>query len=348
MLLGAGGGFTAGTYTGTRGVTGGGQHGIGDGYNSNLIFYITIQSTGNTSDFGNLTSGRMPSVGASNGTRGLFMAGARRRSISGVHDNYGWSGIDYVTIASTGNATNFGSVSNNNVGTSAGASNGDRATRAGGVYLPTTNYSSQDQIDYVSIATTGNATDLADLTDARSSFTGCSDGIYGYYGGGNKITAYYGVAGPYTNVNTHNIATTGNCTTHGSLTPGRQDENQSSCGSNNRLLWWGGIQQYNILNNSYNPTIRYQTAGTTTSNSSTFGDLSYRRSRISCVNDQNRAVGVGGHYSGDSNDRQVAGTKIDYVTIATTANATSFGTVTSSHWQSGYTGQSTQAGCSGS
>ena len=41
----------------------------------NVINYITISTTGNAQDFGDLTSAKRTLVGASNSTRGLFAGG---------------------------------------------------------------------------------------------------------------------------------------------------------------------------------------------------------------------------------------------------------------------------------
>ena len=75
----------------TRGVTLGG---INTG--TNKIDYVTMASTGNAIDFGDMNSREAFSAGLSNATRGV-MNGAS-------------ASLDYVTIASTGNAQNFGST----------------------------------------------------------------------------------------------------------------------------------------------------------------------------------------------------------------------------------------------
>ena len=69
--------------------------------NINTIQYITIASTGNATDFGDLTVARALPGGASNSTRGIF-AGGEAPSISNI--------IDYITIASTGNGADFGDL----------------------------------------------------------------------------------------------------------------------------------------------------------------------------------------------------------------------------------------------
>jgi hypothetical protein len=69
--------------------------------NSNVIQYVTIDTAGNATDFGDLTLVRNAFAGTSNGIRGVF-AGGSSASTSNV--------IDYVTIATTGNATDFGDL----------------------------------------------------------------------------------------------------------------------------------------------------------------------------------------------------------------------------------------------
>jgi len=97
---------------GSRGVFGGGNG------RSNVMDYITIASTGNATDFGDLTSSRFGLSACSSVLRGLFGGG-------------GSNTVDYVTIASTGNATDFGNLS---VSTTynAACSNATRALFAGG------------------------------------------------------------------------------------------------------------------------------------------------------------------------------------------------------------------------
>ena len=84
---------------GTRGLYAGGQD------NSDTIDFITISTTGNTTDFGNLISSREGVVGSGDRTRGVFFAG------DGSPENVD---IQHVTFTSTGNATDFG---NNTGGT---------------------------------------------------------------------------------------------------------------------------------------------------------------------------------------------------------------------------------------
>jgi len=78
--------------------------------------------------------------------------------------------IDYVTMASAGNATDFGNLT---VARSvpAAASNGTRATFGGG---HSSSSATEDTIDYVTIDTTGNATDFGNLSVGRQGSGGLS------------------------------------------------------------------------------------------------------------------------------------------------------------------------------
>jgi len=77
----------------TRGVFAGGIA-LGGVSTTNIIQYITIASTGNSIDFGDLTALFSYGAGCSDSTRGLFAD----------YTNV----INYITIASTGNAIDFG------------------------------------------------------------------------------------------------------------------------------------------------------------------------------------------------------------------------------------------------
>jgi len=75
--------------------------------------------------------------------------------------------IDYVTIATTGNAVDFGNLTVALRDRAACASSA-RGVFAGG------EAGASNVIDFVEIGTLGNATDFGDLTLARSDFSGCS------------------------------------------------------------------------------------------------------------------------------------------------------------------------------
>ena len=100
----------------TRGVWGGGENPS----KTNIIDFVTIATTGNATDFGDMTYVRANASGdgASSATRGIFSGGG---SPASGNDNNRMKLIDKIEIATTGNAIDFGDMtdhtSNNGVGT---------------------------------------------------------------------------------------------------------------------------------------------------------------------------------------------------------------------------------------
>ena len=78
--------------------------------------------------------------------------------------------IDFITIASTGDATDFGDLTGlYSVGSA--TSNNTRGVFCGGYTAP----SRHNLMEFVTISTTGNAQDFGDMTYARRDFGACSD-----------------------------------------------------------------------------------------------------------------------------------------------------------------------------
>ena len=188
----------------TRGLFAGGDPGPS---NSDIIDYITMASSGNAIDFGNLTaSGRCPG-GASSSTRAIFagvnssnvisyveintlgdaldfgdltnVAGNRTASFSSPtrfvcmsgHSSPNQGVIDFLNIASKGNTVRFGNITFAGKGYGSakmnrGLSNSTRGLFAGG-YQPNSPYPVVSFIDYVTIASEGNATNFGDMTSVR-------------------------------------------------------------------------------------------------------------------------------------------------------------------------------------
>ena len=128
----------------------------------NTIDYVTTTTTGNATDFGDLTS-TTTNAGCSNGVRAVFGGGS-----GGPHSNI----IDYITIATTGNATDFGDLLTT-LDAMASLSDGTKGVWGGGNASGAGNTGS-NVIQYVTIANTGNATDFGDLTVARRYVAGLS------------------------------------------------------------------------------------------------------------------------------------------------------------------------------
>jgi hypothetical protein len=153
------------TNNDTRGVFMGGESG------EQTMDYVTMGNTplSNATTFGTLTSGSYNAGNGliSNGTRGIMSIGGGTNS--GGYNNI----IEYITIATPSNSTDFGNLTEGR--SSAGqASSETRGLIAGGKYT-NGGGSVRTAIDYITIATLGNAGDFGDLTQARSNLAGLSD-----------------------------------------------------------------------------------------------------------------------------------------------------------------------------
>ena len=154
---------TAGAQSTTRGIFAGGIS-SGPEVLSNVIQYITMTTIGNATDFGDLTQARRNLAGFSSSTRGVFGGGFTPSPSTTQYNT-----IDYITIASTGNATDFGDL------TQARSDFGGASTKTRGTFICGRTPSIQNTIDYVTIASTGNATDFGDAVTARTGNTASSN-----------------------------------------------------------------------------------------------------------------------------------------------------------------------------
>ena len=251
------------------------------------------------------------------GARGIHMGG-NNPSNSDI--------IQYITITTLGNSTDFGNL------TLARSSNTTfssktRACCAGG-YTNAPNVT----IDYVTISSTGDAQDFGDLLNNSHQYapSGTGDQTRGLVAGGLKLPS------PYTDTDViqyNTIASTGNAVDFGDLTEPRTD--LASFNSSNRSVFCGGYlgpgggAGTNIID-----YVTTQTLG----NAADFGDL----------------IAVGGvpNDSGCSNSTRglVFGSRspsninnIEYVTIATLGNAIDFGDMTHTGGTNCATSNSTRA-----
>ena len=230
----------------TRGIWGGGNPGPGA---TNAMEFVTLAITSNTTDFGDLTVARMHGGAVQNSTRGVFMTGytpsnvntidfitmattgdatdfgdviddgwpcggGRSSSTRGVLMGHGdgTNRIQFITIMTTGNSQDFGDLNTNSYGVGAGElSDGLRGIAMGGSGNPGDH---TNVIDFITIATTGNATEFGDLTVSRR-------------GGGVGCTLIKGICAGGRNPSDLNIIdsviiqTTGNATEFGELSEAR-------------------------------------------------------------------------------------------------------------------------------
>ena len=196
-----------------RGLRFGGNNGSG---NTNIIDYATISTTGNATDFGDATQSFSNGSTLSNGYRMIR---------GGGHDGgYNNVTIDYVTIATTGNASDFGDLTLGRACNAGASSDLDSGSDRGVCYHAIAAGSHNNTLDYVTISTTGNATDFGDGTAAYTDLGGTHDNSRGLILGGG--TGAYTTAYDYIRYIT--IDTTGNASALASLTGGRRNPGGAS------------------------------------------------------------------------------------------------------------------------
>ena len=290
--------FTPDTATGgTRGLIGGGASPSISGYDD--INYINIATTGNAQDFGTLTEARRNLGALASSTRGVWAGGAPTLSPSPARTQ-----VDYVTIASTGAAIDFGA----NLGTGrrgiSGCSNSTRGLFAGG-FNDTSPSIFYNIIDYITIQSTGSVLDFGDLTVGRSSLGSCSSSTRGVWGGGQNPANLV-------DVDFVTISTLGNAADFGDLLTAAFAVAASSNAI--RGIFGGGSTPDTVNRIEY---ITISTSGTAVD----FGDLTSTRGFVGSCSSSTRGVFTGGYGPASPS---VTNT-IDYVTIMSTGNAVDFG-----------------------
>ena len=200
-----------------RGIWAGGA---GPGHvNTNIMDYITISTTGNAIDFGDLSSAKTVPASCSSSTRGIWnydagpvaemkvvnirtlgnttdfgdgytassMNGGQSSSTRGMWAGAYASGntIAYITMATEGDTTDFGDLTQGGYNFT-GMSSPTRSVFGGGrTYYSHPTFYRVNTMDYVEIATTGNAKDFGDMaytTDVTGLPAGGSNGHGGLSG----------------------------------------------------------------------------------------------------------------------------------------------------------------------
>ena len=307
----------------TRGIFAGGTDGTSPSpAYQNVIDYITINSTGNATDFGDLSgkSGYMASANDSSG-KAFFIGGA-----SGGDSSKNNQSTDVITIASTGNASAFGTLTQM-TRTAASVSQGTTAITMGGA-SPSYN----NVIQRFVMPSLGNATDFGDLSrSAGSNKGGCGshDGIdWGsaavqrpsvtYMPGSGRALLVGGEApaSPYnsTAIDMLMIPTLGNSSDFGDVTV------STGYGLNGTSNVTRGLIGAGYVHPAANNTIRSIELASQ-GNTADFGDTTVARYYLGAAASATRCLWGGGD-TGSISD------VIDYKTFASSGNASDFGNLT--------------------
>ena len=286
--------------------------------------------------------------------------GGRGRAVFSRGSNPGTylNTMDYVVIASTGNAVDFGDSSENDHFPASCASSTRGLVMGGGG-----NPAEITTIEYVTISSSGGANDFGDLRIAYYTGSGLSNSTRGIIGGGQSAGSVYNTFTDFVV-----IATTGGSNFFGNLTARANMNQLSSAASSTRGLFAGGVNS-NIIEfvtiatfgdavdfgdltiekwmgdgGLSSPTRALFAGGyatpalrasidfvtiATLGNAADFGDLTAARQQVAATSSSTRGVVAGGEAPSISDI-------IDYVTIATTGNASDFGDLTAA--RRGFTG----------
>ena len=263
----------------TRGIFSGGQPGASPYYIVD-IEYVTISSEGGGNDFGDLTKGRLDSVDARRGscagsndlTRGLI-AGGNTPGDGGARKT-----IDFITMATTGDSSDFGELVQERFDFMGGMGNGVRAVFAGGYSQTSPAATFFKMIDTVNVQTKGEATKFGELSATRGRTTNTSNSVRGLNFGGGP--------GPSSRTNTIEfitLSTEGNAQDFGDLSAVMLSV--ASCASSTRAVQVGGNTPSGARN-----TMEFVTISTT-GNATEFGDMTVALTGHAALSDVNGGLG---------------------------------------------------------
>ena len=179
--------------------------------NDNTMELVIIPSLGNAVDYGDLhTAMELPKACGSR-TRALFGGGDDNGDGNPVNNN-----IQFCTIATTGNALDFGDLTAVKQGCS-GLSNSVRGCFIMGNIGYVAGNTQLNNIDFVQIATTGNAQDFGDSTTPQTTQNAgtASNSTRGLFFGGYSSPANPSNSTPH--IHSININTKGNSVNFGDL-----------------------------------------------------------------------------------------------------------------------------------
>ena len=287
-------GFTTDRGRGRAVLFGGNIHPVSPSRTSN-IDYVEMRSSGVGVRFGDMAADVAFMGSFSSSTRGISFGG-QPASPNGQTDT-----IEFVTISTEGNATDFGNLDRvRRQLQGMGHSNQTRGILAGGG--GDAPLASNNVIQFVTIATTGDASDFGDTSTQidRASATGSSTRML--IAGGATPTV----------VNTIQyvtIANTGDTTDFGDLSTVRMAMGRASNGV--RGVFAGGYTPTAVN------TIEFVTIATT-GNTTDFGDFSTVKHSTGSAN--NSIIGI---FQGGATPSR--STTIQSITIATTGDAVEYG-----------------------
>jgi hypothetical protein len=190
-------------YGGACGASGGGRGMIMGGHETNgylvpgpqvkKMEYITIATTSNAANFGELKRVTGMAAAVSNGTRALICGG--HDGAYGLGNGLTHSDIDYITIATPGDATSFGQITSGKVD---GSGSDYCIDGTGNGIYGMWKCDSGNKFDYINISTPGNSLYFANLTVGTGLSGGVSNGSRAIWDNGSQNLEYFTWSTPAT------------------------------------------------------------------------------------------------------------------------------------------------------
>ena len=277
--------------SGTRGVTA--------GINENPQWQehmdvFNIATTGNSLDFGDMSSDVFGCGTTASSTRGIVMGGYHPSTQSNNNQ------IEFVTIASQGDSADFGDLTVGR-GSICVSGNQTRGVAAGGAKSPGVS----NVIDFVTIASTGNAVDFGDIdvTYSNSTDGGCGNATRGI--SHQRATDLNGTFFHF------NIATTGNAS-----------EFSDNINSGNNTLSAGSNAVRGLFQGGYSVNAISAVTISTLGSAFDFGDQTTKRYTAGAAASGTRYVTIAGQgFAPAAGMTNV----MEYVQIMTTGDTVDFG-----------------------
>ena len=292
--------FDGNSWSQVDNVTRSGRCVIASGYDypyyAGMYDVIQIPTQGNAVYFGDQQhTGLRDKASTGNSIRGLFASGI---TSGGSRSDE----IEYIALASSGKATDFANLTQNNGHNSGMGGSSTRGIWSGG--YGSSGPSKINVIEYVEIMTIGDALDFGDLTVGK-----------GYHAGFSSGTRAFAAGGTTDAIDMITMAAKGNAIDFGSLTSSSRDR-PSGLGNSTRGIVMGG-----------GPAIRSMDAFTTSSggNAVDYGNLvEDRSSGVASGCTHTRGVFGGGSTSGAPNGTN----SIEFISMQSSGSGRDFGDLT--------------------
>jgi len=238
------------------------------------------------------------------------------------HANIGT--LDFVDIATIGNATDFGDLTVVRTARQMGSS-GTRGLFAAGGFPGTESFNT---IDYITFQSGGGASDFGDLGLPRAKGAGVGDGVRGVLAGGQVPASPYA---SYDYIEVVTISTTGTGASFGELLTEADTDSSVADRTRGVICCTSTLEPGNSSpNNTRLNTLEFITTAVG-GTAQDFGDLTVDRR---CGNGVSSSTTRGLLYSGSPGPGPHRNT-IDYITIQTKGNAIDFGDITTHGNQDG-------------